>query len=517
MDFPVFHLDFMSNPMLIAVIAVTHVFINHPLAVGAIPLIALMEWWGHRNRDQAWDDLARRILMVCFIITTTVGALTGVGIWFSAALVNPSAIGHLIRVFFPAWFVEWIIFVIEVGSIMVYALTWKTMANRKGRHIAMGWALALASWLTMVIIVAILAFMMDPGSWNTGRSWVTGVFNPIYFPQLAFRTPLAMVTAGLFGMFLLFFFTRNNPELRRRATRFLALWVMAWLPLLAAGSFWYRSVIPSWMNDNIQVAITTLPFVSWYQTLSRLLVVMLAAIFLISAWALFLPRRIPRAALLVPFVLALVLMGYFERVREFIRKPYTLGSFLYANGIRESDYPLYQQEGLLRHATYVQHREITEENKLEAGRDVFLLACTRCHTTGGFNGVVRNLERMYGPEPWDRETVKAFFQGMHISRPYMPPFPGTDKEAGALADYLLAQQQYPRSLDGMQSTGIRLTSEPTGLPPRPIDYQRSPDPGNRPPGNGDRPPAPGAASQEGGAGADSLNTAVSLNLSKGGN
>ena len=48
MDFPVFHLDFIGNRMLIAVIAVIHVCINHPLAVGAMPLVTAMEWWGHR-------------------------------------------------------------------------------------------------------------------------------------------------------------------------------------------------------------------------------------------------------------------------------------------------------------------------------------------------------------------------------------------------------------------------------------------------------------------------------------
>jgi len=99
MDFPVFHLDFLGNRMLIAMIAVMHVFINHSLAVGAMPLVTVMEWWGHRRNDKRWDLLAYRVLTVCFIITTTLGALTGVGIWFSTSLVNPYAIGSLIRVF----------------------------------------------------------------------------------------------------------------------------------------------------------------------------------------------------------------------------------------------------------------------------------------------------------------------------------------------------------------------------------------------------------------------------------
>ena len=202
MDFPIFHLDFLGNRMLIAMIAVLHVVINHSLAVGAMPLVAAMEWWGHKKDDQRWDRLAYRILTVCFVLTTTVGALTGVGIWLSTSLVNPYAIGSLIRVFFWAWFIEWLVFVAEVLCIMVYYLTWKRLADRKRLHIGIGITLAIFSWVTMVIITAILGFMMDPGSWMSEESFVAGVFNPIYLPQLAFRTPVAMIAAGCLALFL---------------------------------------------------------------------------------------------------------------------------------------------------------------------------------------------------------------------------------------------------------------------------------------------------------------------------
>ena len=138
MDFPVFHLDFLGNRMLIATIPVLHVIVNHSLAVGAMPLVAAMEWWGHKKADERWDRLAYRILTVCFVLTTSVGALTGVGIWLSTSLVNPYAIGSLIRVFFWAWFLEWLVFVAEVVCIMIYYLTWKRMREKKAAHITVG-------------------------------------------------------------------------------------------------------------------------------------------------------------------------------------------------------------------------------------------------------------------------------------------------------------------------------------------------------------------------------------------
>jgi hypothetical protein len=205
MDFPLFHLDFMGNRMLVAVIAILHVLINHALAVGFAPLVTLLEFRGYLKsktkpeEGKAWDETARKLMFFAFVITTTVGALTGVGIWFAASLANPASLGSLIRVFYFAWFTEWIIFVLEVVFIMIYFLTWKKSnesPKRKRQHILFGVWLSIFSWLTMAIIVGILAFMMDPGSWVEKKSLVTGFLNPLYLPQLVFRTPVAMMMAG---------------------------------------------------------------------------------------------------------------------------------------------------------------------------------------------------------------------------------------------------------------------------------------------------------------------------------
>jgi hypothetical protein len=437
MDFPIFHLDFFGNRLLIAGIAILHVFINHPLAVGAIPLITLMEWWGHRTGKAEWDVLARRTLLVCFIITTSVGALTGVGIWFSASVVNPYAIGSLIRVFFWAWFTEWLVFFLEVVFIMIYYLTWKQMQGaRKALHVGMGATLAAFSWITMAIITAILGFMMDPGHWMTEQSFLAGVFNPVYLPQLAFRTTVAMTTSGLFALFLIFFFTRRDLALRAKAVRLVSVWVLAWLPLCVGGSLWYWGVVPEWMVGNLPTAMTTQDFTDYQGTMTTALGVMAVAVGVVTLWGVAIPRRLPGVALLVPFLCSLFLIGTFERVREFVRKPYIIGEYMYANGLREADYPLYAEEGILAHATYVEHR-----------------------TTTGVNGAVNRLEAMYGTDAWDRDVIKAYIQSMHNTRAFMPPFPGNDAEAGALADYLLALQRYPLPLEGAQRVGVTL---PTG-------------------------------------------------------
>ncbi len=131
-------------------------------------------------------------------MTTTVGALTGVGIWLSVSLVNPYSIGSLIPRLLLGVFVEWLVFITEVCLILAYTLTWKSWREgaAKRRHIRLGFALGLFSWITMAIIVSILGFMMDPGNWLSENTLLAGFGNPVYLPQLAFRTPLAAAMAA---------------------------------------------------------------------------------------------------------------------------------------------------------------------------------------------------------------------------------------------------------------------------------------------------------------------------------
>jgi len=141
-------------------------------------------------------------------------------------------------------------------------------------------------------------------------------------------------------------------------------------------------------------------------------------------------------------------------MREFIRKPYVIGDYMYANALIEDDYPLYKRDGILAHATYVNSKKITEENKLVAGKDVFIIACTRCHTTYGINSVVDKFEVLYGADkPFDVEAMKGFITSMHNVRLFMPPFPGNDQELDALAHYLKQLQEFPESIEGAQVSG----------------------------------------------------------------
>jgi Cytochrome C oxidase, cbb3-type, subunit III len=465
MDFPLFHLDFMGNRMLIAVIAIVHVLINHALAVGFIPLVTLLEYRGYKlaklniENSKKWDDLAYKIMKTGFIITTSIGALTGVGIWFSASLINPASIASLIRIFYMAWFVEWVIFVLEVVFIMIYFLTWKKAnlnENAKRKHILFGTFLALFSWLTMVIIVAILSFMMDPGDWINKPSFFNGVFNPIYFPQLMFRTPVAMIMGGTFILFLARIYLKKTNEIYSKAIRFISFWILFWSPYALFGAYLYYIKIPTFMIGNLPIAVGTQAFQEWYGTLIYIIIIAISAALIISLLGILKPKTLPKYILVLPLIFIFFFMGTFERIREFIRKPYVINEYMYSNAFIKSDYPLFQKDGILPHATYSSIKEITENNKIQAGKEVFVLTCSRCHTTQGINSALEKFENMYGKENLESNNLSSYIKNMHNARVYMPPFPGNQSEIDALSEYIISLQKYPNPIEGAQSAGTKI-------------------------------------------------------------
>ena len=465
MDFPIFHLDLFGNRMLIAVIAILHVIINHGLAVGLAPIITAMEWYGFKTKQEKFDKLAYKLMFVAFVITTTVGALTGVGIWFSVALVNPYSISSLIRVFFWAWFVEWIVFVTEVCLILAYFLTWKNAKTdeQKKKHIWLGVALSVFSWITMAIIVAILGFMMDPGNWLTNRGLLTAIMNPLYLPQLGFRTCLAIFEASAILMFLSIIFTKKDIELRKEILRMLGLWMTFWAPICLAFGWWYYSRVPVFMKENVPLALIASDFGGWQEKLLLIIKITVVVFLLLAQLLILVPQRIPAWLAILPMFLIMWLTGHFERVREFIRKPYIIGQYMYANGMRVEDYPLLQKDGMLAHATFShpltdeEKEGVSEEifSKMQDGKDVFLIACSRCHTINGTSSVIKKFDKLMNNGPWDEANITNYIQTVHDIQQFMPPFPGTAVEAEAMTTYLVNIKKNGAQVSGAQSGGIK--------------------------------------------------------------
>ncbi len=421
MNYPIWLLDAFGGGTLIALIAVVHVYVAH-FAVGGGLFLVLTELKGLREKSPAILEYTRKHARFFLLLTMVFGGLTGVGIWFTIALLSPAATSKLIHIFVFAWATEWVFFVGEIVALLLYYYSFNKISSRS--HLILGWIYFACAWLSLFVINGVIDFMLTPGTWLHDNNFWTGFFNPTFWPALFFRTFLALMIAGLFG-----FLTSVNikdPTLRHKMVRYCGLWLMAPLLLLLGSALWYKSALPPAQQQMIFSTSPELkPFLSGFVFLSPIL---FAGGLLIAALR---PQAILRPVAWILLLLGFLYMGSFEFIREGGRRPFIIHDFLYSNSILKKDLPQVQERGVLQTARWIKHREITPENRMNAGKELTTLLCLPCHSEGGLLNDISLQARKYTPE-----GMLAFINSMGTANPYMPPFAGNREEAAILAEYL---------------------------------------------------------------------------------
>jgi hypothetical protein len=439
-DFPIFDMPLFGHRLIFAFDAITHVFVSHA-AVGGSIVLALAQYSAIKNNDQKFDELNYKVLFTLFILATAIGALTGIGIWVHVNIINPAAIGALLRVFFWKWFIEWIVFNVEMILLLWFFLTWKEKpigTPAKAGHFKLVVGYAVASWLTMAIITAILGFQMTPGNWLASEfpakpDYLASLFNPSWFPSLGFRTFFAIVWASAGAMVLTWFFTKDDPLTREKGIKFFGKILYASvIPLIVFG-YWYYIQFPQAAKDLFSVGAVTRRFAVNPELAVQITLGLVCLVVASSAYLYFKPTRAPMLAAVTLLATSGALIGEFERVREFVRKPYIIYNYMYANGVRVQDMPLLNKEGYLKNAVYLpdELRRITPENKVKVGEQIYLFQCRYCHTVNGVNAIK---DRVRGLD--EAAIFHRIGQLNSPTTPFMPPFAGTDEERGALAAWL---------------------------------------------------------------------------------
>jgi len=97
MNYPVWQLGFPGG-LLIAAVAVLHVFISH-FAVGGGAYLVLTERRAYARNDSEMLGYVRHHSKFFVLLTVVLGAVTGVGIWFTIGLVSTEATSSLIHTF----------------------------------------------------------------------------------------------------------------------------------------------------------------------------------------------------------------------------------------------------------------------------------------------------------------------------------------------------------------------------------------------------------------------------------
>lgn len=446
MNYPVWQLDFLGGGLLIAAIAVFHVYISH-FAVGGGLFLVLTELKAYRDNDSAMLEYVRKHTAFFLLITMVAGGITGVGIWFTISLLQPAATSVLIHTFVFGWASEWVFFVIEIVALFIYYYGFRTMQRR--HHLIIGWIYFGAAWMSLFIINGIIDFMLTPGSWVENRNFWSGFFNPTFWPALAFRTFFALLIAGLFG-FVTATWSKNST-LRITMTRFAALWLLIPFVLFLFSAFWYKAALPPQVHQMLfeQMPAMT-PYIKGFIWISPILV--FGGLLL----AIRLPRAVTRPIALVMLFIGLLYMGSFEFLREGGRKPYIIYDYMYSNAIYPAQVEAINQQGLLTTAKWSRHASITDDNRLAAGREVFNILCSSCHSIGGPMHDIQKATVGFTPSGLD-----AMISGLQYFHPYMPPFAGTEEERYALASFI-AFGLNGRS-DGMSP--LTLTEKQVDLPP----------------------------------------------------
>jgi len=483
MNYPIW--DLPASGLLIAGVAILHVFISH-FAVGGGLFLVLTERRARRDGDAALLAYVRWHSRFFILLTLVLGAITGVGIWFTITLVHPAATSALINTFVWGWAIEWTFFATEIAAAMVYYYGWDRLSPRT--HLAVGWIYFAAAWLSLVIINGILSFMLTPGEWLTTRGFWDGFFNPTYWPSLVARSFAAIGLAGIYALFTAV--SLDDGPLKEKIARWAGLgWVVPMAIALPLSLVWYLAAAAgagapvaetlgaaSARTTDVLGALFSRSVATGHPFAQTALRVALlgAAFTLVAVLFIALVRKRAYGRVLTGAILVagFAVIGGGEWAREDLRKPYVIGSHMFVSGIRlpaargtprpptgfEDRFAMdaLNRSGVLPAALWAHlpadwTAEAGGPAEEEAGHELFRIECSACHTLDGYNAVrplvsgqsSATLEGLLGrlakpvnaageATSWDDPDLRLeTWRGRR-----MPPFVGTAAEKRALAVYL---------------------------------------------------------------------------------
>jgi mono/diheme cytochrome c family protein len=432
-NYPIWQLS--ASGLLIAAVAVLHVFVSH-FAVGGGLFLVVTEMKARREGDGALLDYVRRHSRFFVLLTLVFGAVSGVGIWFTIGLVHPSATASLINAFVWGWAIEWTFFLTEIVAALVYVYGWDRLSAP--RHVAVGWVYFIAAFASLVIINGILSFMLTPGRWLETHAFWDGFFNPSYWPALAVRTLAAIALAGVYALMTGSWIT--SPPLQRKVIRYATL---RWLvPAAIAFPFALAWSFAAAASAGVPVAeifggnpLATLGVVKatgqpMAQRAFTVTVIASAAAALLALATLAIRRRpLLRAATTTAMLAALLAVGGGEWVREDLRKPYVIGSHMFVNGLTLPAADPFSVDRVSRSGIVA----ASHWSNVNAGhgQEVFRLQCSQCHSVDGYLAI-RPLVARKSNVALERTIDKlSTWRGRR-----MPPFAGNEADEHALAVYL---------------------------------------------------------------------------------
>lgn len=439
MLYPVWETYYINPGLWVGIIAIVHVFISHFAVGGGIYL-----WYTDRQsvkqNDPILREFVRKHTWFFLLLTMVLGGLSGVGIWFIIGIASPRATATLINQFVFLWAIEWVFFLVEILALLIYHYKFEELNPRTRLRIALIYA--ISAWMSLFIINGIISFMLTPGKWLETKNIWDGFFNPSSFPSLIFRTGICVLMAGLFGIISTLLFARS--EIRIRLLSYNIKWLYIALAFMIPSAVWYFITVPEeakFSNFLLNRQLSVAKQVLYFSTLSLYL---LALVFILKV-SLWFQRILAFILLFIGFLW----IGSFEHIREYARRPYIIYGYMYSTGIKVEEEEKLNSKGFLSYLKWSNLKEITEENKLEAGKIIFRFQCLICHSVGGFrNDIIKKTEGL----TYLGIVSQLYGQGKFLS--YMPKFIGNEKEREALAAFIAKELLRKESLSVLEPVKV---------------------------------------------------------------
>lgn len=416
MDYPVW-ISSLAGAKLIAIVAVFHVLISH-FAVGMGLFVVLGETLAIKKNDKPLLEFIKRCSGLILLVSAVLGAVTGVGIWFSIALVSPVGTASLIHIFVWGWAIEWIFFVLEIVSIIAYYYTWGKISDKN--HVFIGWLYFIGAYASLFIINGIISFQLTPGRWLDSKNFWAGFFNPTFFPSLVGRTGIIFILAAVFATLIISFLKSSSDKII--AGRYSGKFLLVGAILSFLGMYWWSQSIPLEVREVMFGGNLILSNFFKYSALTTLVLVIIAGVFLFGV-----PSWMNIGVSIILLIISQISFAYYEFSRERVRKPFVVRDQIYSNGIMVNEAESLNSAGILSKAKWEKLKY--DKKIISKGEAVYNAQCLICHQPVGFNEMKSKVEGLTA------DDLIGILDDLG-SHPLMPPFFGNEDEKIELAKYL---------------------------------------------------------------------------------
>jgi cytochrome bd ubiquinol oxidase subunit I len=437
--YPVNSYEPLMPGLVIAGAAIFHVFLAQ-FAVGGGMLLCYFQYLAMTGKNVAARRFVGGYFKVLVLVSFVLGALTGVGIWFTAVQVSPATIEEMVHQFHWLWATEWAFFCLEIVSGYCFYRYHKRLGDRAA--LALLVLYSFAAWMSLFWINGILSWQLTPGKWLETHLTFDGFFNPSFWPSLLFRTVVCLTLASL-GACVVVNFIPNMEHEHRRSLIARASHLMIPMVLMPFLGVWFLTSIPA---DSRGWVLGGSPAMMLFFMISVGASVAVGAYAVLGIWLQHLYINGATALLLLFLAFGATAGGEF--VREGSRKPFSIREHLYSNSIRPSDVARLRRVGVTTDDIYpVRHEPKAPEGPVLVGAKVYRRNCSACHTMQGSNAITDLTAT------WDIDQLRLNIAKLQHTKPFMPPFSGTARELESLVQYIRWVQHdrpatWPARLDG---------------------------------------------------------------------